>query len=132
MVTIATLLLIICGGNYGLADQSRRFPQPRISAQEWQTYFDEVKAKSGAQDISRADRPDVVAIAVPSEQAVYYFTKPGGAHPAVVIAQVIQRGTAILIEHSGYFAGSEEAFAKWFGAFANQSEFVRTYLKSPH
>ena len=110
----------LLSGTMALAEEIKKFPQPRITAEQWRTFFEEVKAKPGARNISRPDRPDVVVIAVPAEHAVYYFTKPGPAHPAVVIAQVIQQGTVISIRHTGYFAGSEEAFARWFGAFKSR------------
>jgi hypothetical protein len=57
----------------------RRFPQAHITADQWQTFFDEVKAKPGAQDISRPERPNITAIAVPAEKTIYLFTKPGPA-----------------------------------------------------
>jgi hypothetical protein len=105
-----------------------RLPQSKITEAEWATFFNEVKAKPGAQDASRPDRPDIVAIAVEREGTMYYFTKPGPAHPAVVIAQVVQRDGTVFLRHNGYYAGSEQAFARWFKGFTDQVDKMRRSL----
>jgi hypothetical protein len=48
---------------------------------------------------------------------MYFFTNGGSAHPAVVVEKVVQEGTGIGVKHTGYFAGAEEPFAKWFSGF---------------
>src|SRR5262252_8453549 len=51
------LLLALCLAVPATAAQMRRFPSPHITPEQWQALFDEVKAKPGAQDISRPDVP---------------------------------------------------------------------------
>jgi hypothetical protein len=89
-----------------------------------------VKAKPGARDVSRADSPDILAIVVNPEFTFYYFTKSGPAHPAVVVEEIIKRDGAIYLQHYGYFAGSEEAFARWFGGFQKRTEAIREHMKA--
>src|SRR5215831_15234623 len=111
---IFAALLFASTASSTIADDARRFASSHITPQEWQAFFDEVKAKPGARDISRGDVPSVTAIQVPSELTIYFFTRPGGAaHPAVVVERVVTKSGATYIQHDGYFAGSEDAFAEW-------------------
>ena len=93
-----------------------------------------MKAKPGAQDISRPDFPAVV-ISVPgdhpNEVTVYYFTEPGPAHPAVIVEEVAPRDGKLRVRSSGYFAGAEPAFAQWFDSFRRRSLGVHDVLQPP-
>ncbi|HXW23665.1 MAG TPA: hypothetical protein VEK73_02870 [Xanthobacteraceae bacterium] len=112
------------------SEPAGRFPQSHITVAEWQTFLAEVKAKPGARDVSRPERPDILAIAVEPELTFYHFTKSGPAHPAVVVEQVIQRDGAIYIQQFGYYAGAEDAFAQWFGKFQERADAIREGLKA--
>ena len=128
---VLALLVVLCLAAPGLAAQMRRFPSPHITPEQWQTLFDEVKAKPGAQDISRPDVPGVLAISVPGESTVYYFTQPGPVHPAVIIQEIVSSSGQLRLRYSGYFAGSEKAFGQWFDAFRRRSEGVHDALQPP-
>jgi hypothetical protein len=127
----AVLVVLLLGALAAAgAEEARRFATSHITPQEWQTFYDEVRAKPGARDISRADVPSVTAIQVMSEWRVYYFTKPGwAAHPAVVIQQVVQMEDGTFIRTTGYFAGAEGPFAEWFLAFKQHNEEIRKTLR---
>ncbi len=113
------------------ADAAPRFASPHITPEEWQSFYDEVRSKPGAQDISRPDVTGVIAISVPGERTVYYFTRPGPVHPAVIIEQVVLRDGRMTLRYSGYYAGSEAAFAQWFDAFRRRSQGVHDVLQPP-
>ena len=130
-VVIAGLLLALCLPGRALPGEPPRFPSPHITAEQWQALYDEVRAKADAQDISRPELPGIIAIAVSSEFTVYYFTAPGPVHPAVIIQRMALQDGQMRVGYSGYFAGSEEAFAKWFDSFRRRSEGVRDVLQPP-
>jgi hypothetical protein len=130
LVTLVVLLLGCLIAQAGTAAAAPRFPHPRITAAQWQILLDDVKAKPGAKDISRPDVPDVTAIVVPEEFTVYYFTKPGPAHPAVIIQHSEERAGNLRVAYTGYYAGSEPAFAAWFDAFRRRSQDVLKSLQS--
>jgi hypothetical protein len=128
------LLLLLLGLSTGLPlaqaqDSAPRFPQSKITKAQWDTFLVEVKAKPGAQDASRPERPDIAAIAVEREGTMYYFTKSGAAHPAVVIAQVATRDGAVFLRHSGYYAGDEQAFARLFKGYTEEADKMRRSLE---
>ena len=125
------LALAGSGSATAASDVLRRFPQSQITPQEWQAFLDEVKAKPGARDLSRRSVPSVDAIEVPDERTIYFFTRPGwAAHPAVVVERVLTRGSATYLQHDGYFAGSEAAFAQWFSAFQQRGAGIRKALQT--
>lgn len=128
-ILLALLLGLSAGPPSAAAQESApRFPQSKISKAQWDTLLAEVKAKPGAQDASRPERPDIVAIAVEREGTMYYFTRSGAAHPAVVIAQVATRDGAVVLRHSGYYAGDEPAFARLFKGYTDQADKMRRSL----
>jgi hypothetical protein len=128
---LVLVLLLAFGVTAGKAGELSRFPTPHITPEQWQILFDEVRSKPGSQDISRPDVPSVVAISVPGDLAVYYFTRPGPEHPAVSVEQLVPSHGQLRVRYSGYFAGSEKAFAQWFEAFRHRSEGVRDALQPP-
>ena len=130
--SLATAL--VCGSALGTAaqtDPAKRFPHSQITADQWQIFLDEIKSRPGVQNVSRPGQPDILALAVPSENTLYFFTNGGPAHPAVVVEQVVQDGNGVSVRHTGYFAGSEQAFAKWFSTFHARDSAIREGTKSP-
>ncbi|MBX6321591.1 MAG: hypothetical protein IRY94_07180 [Rhodospirillaceae bacterium] len=113
------------------AQAAPRFASPHITPEDWQRFYDEVRSKPDARDISRPDVTGVIAISVPSERTVYYFTKPGPVHPAVIIEEIVVRDGRLTLRYSGYYAGSEAAFAQWFDSFRRRSQGVRDVLQPP-
>lgn len=109
-------------------DTALRFPQPRITEQQWVVFQAEVMAKPGAEIIERPEAPDLTIIAVPDEYTMVYFTRRGPAHPAVIVAQVVSREGKVLVQHNGYFAGSEQEFSRWLLAVAEQADSLKRSL----
>lgn len=112
------------------ADTARRFPHSQITMGEWNTYLKEVKAKPGVQMLKPKDRPQTVAYFVRAERTAYYFTTGGPAHPAVVVARLYERDGKVKLQNFGYFAGSEEGFAQWFGSFAGLGPEIEARLEN--
>jgi hypothetical protein len=113
-------------------DPDRRFPHSHITTDEWRSFFDEVRAKPGAKEIPVPEHPDIIRIEVPAEKAFYYFTNGGPAHPAVIIEHIVQMEAGLGLTQTGYFAGPEEPFARWFNAFRARTEMIREHIKSTH
>src|SRR5689334_23615885 len=65
-----------------LHEEDRRFRGARITKQQWQTFFDEMRYKRDAMVVQEAS---VTRVFVSRETAVYVFTaKSHPAHPAAV------------------------------------------------
>jgi hypothetical protein len=132
---VALILALAAFGTLDVLAQDKtqelalRFPQPRITPQQWAAFRAEVMALPDAEIIVRPDAPDVTVIAVPRDYTIYYFTERGQAHPAVIVAEVVSRNGAVAVHHSGYFAGSEAAFSRWLLAMSSQAEQLNHSLE---
>jgi hypothetical protein len=104
---------VICLPLFAQTADPPAFPQPRITTEEWQDYFSQVKALPGARVFERS-APDQVIVQLP-KSVVYVFTAPAHpAHPAVVRRQVVVdvKGD-VRFARVGHFAGDEAAFVAW-------------------
>jgi hypothetical protein len=132
---VALLLAsVVAAASPAAGQESRPFPSAHITEQQWQTYFDEVRKRADAEVLaapnSKADS-EGVSIAVRSENAVYYFTKPPNpAHPAVVRRAAVERDRTVYIDTTGYYAGSQTAFDNLFRSFGSSNARVREQFKS--
>ncbi|MGH8077304.1 MAG: hypothetical protein ACREPE_08280 [Lysobacter sp.] len=80
----------------------------RITAEQWQSYHDEVATKHAA--TRKTPAPDMVSYDDSATYTVYYFTTPENpAHPGWVTVRMEDRLSTI-----GYFAGDVDAFTKMF------------------
>lgn len=111
------------------ADTGRRFPHSQITREDWYTYLGEVRAKPDVEVFTPEGQPETTAYFVPSDQAVYYFTTSGPAHPAVLVAQLYEQNGKVRLQNFGYFAGSEQAFSVWFRGFNNLGPDIEERMK---
>jgi hypothetical protein len=106
------LLFLLGASSVAFGQEERRFPQAKISVEQWQTYFDEVKSKSGTQirEVS-----EFTIIEVREELELFVFTKPvHPAHPAAIHRRVFNKDGAFYVTTNGYYAGSQAAFDPLF------------------
>jgi hypothetical protein len=117
LITIA-VLATASAPLFAQAGDPPRFPQPRITVEEWQTYFDEARAMPDAQILESA-APDQVIVQVLKRSLVIVFTAPTHpAYPAVVRRQVVADAKGdVRFARTGHFAGEEAAFSKWWKQF---------------
>ncbi len=111
------------------AQEFKPFPRANITVAQWQAYFDEVKAKHGA-NVQDIEDQKLLIYTDTATTTLYAFTKPGHpAHPAWVTRRPEQRNDSIFIAQIGYFAGEEAPFAQLFRAYAALNERMREDIK---
>jgi hypothetical protein len=123
-IVAALLVAQLCAVGVS-ADEDRRFPNEKITKEQWQTYRQELLARPGATTSVIADQ---LIIAFPEEANTYYiFTEPKHpAYPAIVIRKLVEANGAISVRRTGYYAGIESAFANWWKQFDEvDAEFRR-------
>jgi hypothetical protein len=98
----------------------RRFPQARITAEQWRTFLQETRSKEGAVAIRYVN---LTRIVVRQEAAVYFFTRPNHpAHPAAVRRSMVIYADKQYVHTSGYYAGNPRAFVAWMKLFQTEDE----------
>jgi hypothetical protein len=82
------------------------------------------------------DEGSDVRVEVPSEQTLYFFTKPGQPmHPGVVKRSVVTNGGHVDIQTLAWSFGPDNiqpAFKRWVDAFRAQDAEIRKRLQAPH
>ena len=95
-----------------------RFPNDRITFEQWTSYFDELAHRSGAVLTEQEQYYVINLFNDPSQPALYVFTKPGHpAYPAVVIRAVVTKNGQSQIVRHGHYAGDQAQFEKWWHEF---------------
>jgi hypothetical protein len=119
MRLVLVLLLTLCVTlSTSAQDLEWRFPDDRITFEQWTSYFDELAHKPGAVFTEKDQHCIINLFSDPNQPALYVFTKPGHpAYPAVVIRAVITKeGQSQLVRH-GHYAGDQAKFDKWWHEF---------------
>ena len=111
------LAIVACAAFAAGAQEFRPHPQARITAGQWQAYFDEVKAKHGATE-QQFQAENLVLYNDSKSLMSWAFTTPGHpAHPAWVTRQPVTDGDQVKIRQIGFYAGDEAAFRKLFATY---------------
>jgi hypothetical protein len=109
------------------ADEGRRFPDEHITVEDWNTYFAEVKALPDV-TINESDQQTTIMQQKPSV-VIYSFTTPNNpAHPGIVIRRLVMTKEGYGMKRVGYYAGSREAFARWWSAFGALDAKIRDQI----
>jgi hypothetical protein len=117
MGIVRGLAIVACAAAAVHAQEFRPHPQARITAAQWQAYFDEVKAKHGATR-QPFDAGHLVLFNDAASLMSWVFTTPGHpAHPAWVTRQPVTDGASVKIRQIGFYAGDEAEFRKLFAAY---------------
>ena len=105
-----------------LHEEARRFPGARITKQQWQTFFDEMRYKRDAMVVREAS---LTRVFVSREAAVYLFTaKSHPAHPAAVRRALVSHHGKLYVHTSGYYAGDREAFRVWLNRLGEADRYT--------
>jgi hypothetical protein len=122
------LLLFLLGtSSAAFGQEERRFPQAKISAEQWQTYLDGVKSKPGAQirEVS-----EFTIIEVREELELFVFTRPvHPAHPAAIHRRIFNKDGAFYVTTNGYYAGSQAAFDPLFAWYKQADVKMREEIE---
>jgi hypothetical protein len=113
-LALATLVLVASFSSAS-AQRGRPFGEPKISSEQWQQYFDAVKAMPNAKT-QEGRIQTLITIEEANRNEAYYFTNPSHpAHPAVVKIIVFKDETGQTVARVfGHYAGSKEEFDPWF------------------
>ena len=108
-----------------LAQEYQPYPSPRITPEQWATYGEKVRQNHGATAEIFKDKK-LVAFSDLSTRTFWVFTlKDHPAHPAWITRQLYEEGGLVRVRQIGYFAGSEDEFAKLFHEYQQRSELLK-------
>ena len=108
-----------------LAQEYQPYPTPNITPEQWAKYGEEVRQNHGASAEIFKDK-QLVAFSDLRTRTFWIFTmKKHPAHPALITRQMYEEGGQVLVRQIGYFAGSEEEFAKLFREYLARNEELK-------
>lgn len=120
--------VILClAGAFGsaspaLAQEFQPYPSPKITVEQWKNYAAQVR-QNFESTVEIMKGKGLVAFSDPRSRTFYIFTtKDHPAHPAWLTRQMIEDGGQVRVRQIGYFAGSEEEFAKLFRDFQERNQ----------
>lgn len=123
----ARLIAIVLGLSVlpALAQEYQPYPSPRITPEQWAKYGETVRQHHGASLELFKDK-QLVAFSDQRARTFWVFTlKEHPAHPAWITRQMYEEGGLVRVRQIGYFAGSEEEFAKLFGEYQKRNEELK-------
>ena len=108
-----------------LAQKYQPYPSPRITPEQWAKYGEKVRQNHGATAEIFKDKK-LVAFSDESTRTFWIFTlKNHPAHPAWITRQLFEEGGQVRVRQIGYFAGSEDEFAKLFHEYQQRNELLK-------
>jgi hypothetical protein len=108
-----------------LAQEYQPYPSPRITPEQWAKYGETVRQYHGASVELFKDK-QLVAFSDQRTRTFWVFTlKDHPAHPAWITRQMYEEGGVVRVRQIGYFAGSEEEFAKLFSEYQKRNEELK-------
>jgi hypothetical protein len=108
-----------------LAQEYQPYPTPNITPEQWAKYGEEVRQNHGATAEIFKDK-QLVAFSDQRTRTFWIFTmKKHPAHPALITRQMYEEGGQVLVRQIGYFAGSEQEFAKLFREYLARNEELK-------
>lgn len=109
--------ILACAASVAGAQEFRPHAQARITQAQWQSYYDEVRARHAATE-QRFEVEKLVLFNDAKSLMSWAFTLPGHpAHPAWVTRQPVTDGNNVKIRQIGFYAGDEQAFRKLFATY---------------
>ncbi len=104
------------------AQEFQPYPQPRITAEQYARYADQVLQSFGYSTEILKDQK-LIAFSDERTRTFYVFTtKDHPAHPAWITRQMVEEDGQVRVKQIGYFAGKEEAFAALFREFQGRNQ----------
>jgi hypothetical protein len=105
-----------------LAQEYQPYPTPKITVEQWKSYAAQVRQNlEPTAEILKG--MNLVAFSDMRSRTFYIFTtKDHPAHPAWITRQMVEDGDQVRVRQIGYFAGSEEEFAKLFRDYQQRNE----------
>jgi hypothetical protein len=114
------LLALLAGQAWG--QEFQPYPQPKITAEQYARYADEVLQAFGYSTEILKDQK-LIAFSDERSRTFYVFTtKDHPAHPAWITRQMVEEDGQVRVKQIGYFAGNEEAFSRLFREFQGRNK----------
>jgi hypothetical protein len=108
-----------------LAQEYQPYPSPRITPEQWARYGEQVRQNHGA-SLEIFEDKQLIAFSDESTRTFWVFTlKKHPAHPAWITRQMYEEDGQVRVRQIGYFAGSEDAFAKLFQEYLLRNEELK-------
>ena len=108
-----------------LAQDYQPYPTPQITPEQWAAYGETVRQHHGATLEVFKDKK-LIAFSDQGTRTFWVFTlKDHPAHPAWITRQMYEEGGLVRVRQIGYFAGSEEEFAKLFLEYQQRNEELK-------
>ena len=108
-----------------LAQEYQPYPSPRITPEQWARYGEQVRQNHGA-SLEIFEDKQLIAFSDAPTRTFWVFTlKKHPAHPAWITRQMYEEDGQVRVRQIGYFAGSEEAFAKLFQEYLLRNEELK-------
>ncbi len=108
-----------------LAQEYQPYPAPQITPEQWAKYGAEVRLYHGDSLEVFKDK-QLIAFTDRRTRTFWVFTmKDHPAHPALITRQMYEEEGVVRIRQIGYFAGSEEEFAKLFVEYQKRNEELK-------
>ncbi len=108
-----------------LAQEYQPYPSPRITPKQWARYGEQVRQNHGA-SLEVFEDKQLIAFSDERTRTFWLFTlKKHPAHPAWVTRQMYEEDGVVRVRQIGYFAGSEEEFAKLFLEYQKRNEELK-------
>ena len=122
--------VLLFGASAAFATEFKPFPTARVTASQWNTYFEQVKAAHAA-SMQEVREQHLVTFQDSENLIMYAFTQPGHpAHPAWIARRFVQDAQgAQNLEQVGYFAGQEAPFAALFQQYQVLNQQMIEHMK---
>ncbi len=104
-----------------LAQEFQPYPAPRITAEQWSDYAEQVRQAHG--DTAQLVREEKVIVFSDLRTRTFWVftTKDHPAHPAWITRQMVEEGGQVNVRQIGFFAGPEPEFAKLFRSYQERN-----------
>ncbi|MDH4174527.1 MAG: hypothetical protein OEW16_00595 [Gammaproteobacteria bacterium] len=108
-----------------IAQEYQPYPSPKITPEQWGIYAEQVRQLHG-KSLEVFEDKQLFAFSDRGTRTFWIFTlKRHPAHPAWITRQMYEEGDVVRIRQIGYFAGSEEEFAKLFREYQERNEQLK-------
>ncbi len=105
-----------------LAQEYQPYATPKITVEQWKNYAAQVR-QSFDSTAEVLKGKNLIAFSDMRSRTFYIFTtKDHPAHPAWITRQMFEEGGQVHVRQIGYFAGSEEEFAKLFRDYQQRNQ----------
>jgi hypothetical protein len=108
-----------------LAQEYQPYPSPRITPEQWARYGEQVRQNHGASLEIFEDKQLIGFSDAPTRTFWVFTLKKHPAHPAWITRQMYEEDGQVRVRQIGYFAGSEDAFAKLFQEYLLRNEELK-------